>query len=99
MSAGNSIEVVCTQERCAWYLRNYKMCSMYVMAHNAALDIAEKQKQRRNYLLRSSWELVFDSHYYAQRRSALVEGRADRLVLCPVLISPQGVSRQSCPAQ
>ena len=44
MSAGKDIEIVCTQERCAWYLKNYKMCSMYIMAHNAALEIAEKQK-------------------------------------------------------
>ena len=46
MSAGNSIEIVCTQERCAWYLKNYKMCSMYVIAHNAALDIAGKQPKK-----------------------------------------------------
>jgi len=46
MSAGNSIEVVCTQERCAWYLKNYKMCSMYVMAHNAALEISAKQSKK-----------------------------------------------------
>lgn len=45
MSAGSSIEVVCTQERCAWYLKTYKMCSMYVVAHNAALEIQEKQKK------------------------------------------------------
>lgn len=46
MSAGNTIEVVCTQERCAWYLKNYKMCSMYVLAHNAALDIQGKQGKK-----------------------------------------------------
>lgn len=46
MSAGKDIEVVCTQERCAWYLKNYKMCSMYVMAHNAALDISQKQSNK-----------------------------------------------------
>lgn len=46
MSAGSSIEVICTQERCAWYLKNYKMCSMYVMAHNAALEIQAKQSKK-----------------------------------------------------
>lgn len=46
MSAGSSIEVVCTQERCAWYLKNYKMCSMYIMAHNAALEISAKQSKK-----------------------------------------------------
>lgn len=43
MSAGNSIEVICTQERCAWYLKSYKTCSMYILAHNAALEIQQKQ--------------------------------------------------------
>ena len=46
MSAGKDFEMVCTQERCAWYLKNYKMCSMYVMAHNAAIDIQSKQKKK-----------------------------------------------------
>lgn len=46
MSAGNSIEIVCTQERCAWYLKNYKMCSLYVLAHNAALEIQTKQSKK-----------------------------------------------------
>lgn len=43
MSAGNDIEIVCAQEKCAWYLKNYKTCSVYLMAHNAALEIKEKQ--------------------------------------------------------
>lgn len=46
MSAGSSVEVVCTQERCAWYLKAYKMCSMYILAHNAALEIAAKQSKK-----------------------------------------------------
>lgn len=46
MSAGNTVEVICAQERCAWYLKNYKMCSVYILAHNAALDIATKQPHK-----------------------------------------------------
>jgi len=46
MSAGNTIEIVCTQERCAWYLKNYKMCSMHVMAHKAALEIQGMQAKK-----------------------------------------------------
>lgn len=46
MSAGNSVEVICAQERCAWYLKNYKMCSVYILAHNAALDISSKQTNK-----------------------------------------------------
>ena len=45
MSAGNDIEIVCAQEKCAWYLKNYKTCSVYLLAHNAALDIKQKQSQ------------------------------------------------------
>jgi len=46
MSAGKDIESICTQERCAWYLKNYKLCSMHVIAHNAALEIQEKQSSK-----------------------------------------------------
>lgn len=46
MSAGNSVEVVCAQENCAWFLKNYKMCAVYIMAHNSALDIQEKQTKK-----------------------------------------------------
>ena len=43
MSAGTDIIQVCIQENCAWYLKSYKTCSVYVLAHNAALDIKKKQ--------------------------------------------------------
>lgn len=46
MSAGNTMEIVCSQEKCAWYLKNYKMCAMYIMAHNAALEIQSKQSRK-----------------------------------------------------
>jgi len=46
MSAGNSVEIICSQERCAWYLKNYKMCSVYILAHNAALEISAKQSKK-----------------------------------------------------
>lgn len=45
MSAGKDMEVICAQERCAWYLKNYKLCSVYMLAHNAALDVQSKQKK------------------------------------------------------
>lgn len=47
MSAGNDIEVVCTLDRCAWYLKAYKMCSVHVLAHNAALDIQTKRQPKK----------------------------------------------------
>ncbi len=46
MSAGNEISIVCEQENCAWYMKNYKQCSVYLLAHNAVLDIKEKQSKR-----------------------------------------------------
>lgn len=44
MSVGSQVEIVCMQENCAWYLKNYKICSVYIMAHNAMLDIQAKQR-------------------------------------------------------
>lgn len=43
MSAGNDISVICAQENCAWYMKNNKTCSVYLLAHNAVLDIKQKQ--------------------------------------------------------
>ena len=45
MSAGNSIEIVCAQENCAWYIKSYKTCSIYLLGHNSVLEIKEKQKK------------------------------------------------------
>ena len=46
MSAGSDFEKVCTQDSCAWYLKNYKICSVYMLAHNAALDVQMKQAKK-----------------------------------------------------
>jgi len=39
--------VLCQQEDCAWYLKNYKSCSIYVIAHDAALNIKAKQQPKK----------------------------------------------------
>ena len=44
LSAGSDIDKVCTLDRCAWYVPNIKKCSMYMLAHNALLDVTAKQK-------------------------------------------------------
>lgn len=44
MSAGKEVSKVCEQENCAWYIKNYKTCAAYILAHNAALEIQDKQK-------------------------------------------------------
>ena len=48
MSAGTNQDIICSQERCAWYLKNYKTCSVYILAHNAAMDIKSKQQQSKS---------------------------------------------------
>jgi hypothetical protein len=45
ISAGQDTVMVCQQEECAWYLKSYKTCAVYVIAHNAALDIKKKQTE------------------------------------------------------
>ncbi len=46
MSAGNQVNAVCAQESCAWYMKSYKTCGIYILAHNAALNIKEKQTNK-----------------------------------------------------
>lgn len=45
MSAGNDISLVCLQERCAWYMSNVNKCSVYMLGHNAMLNIKSKVKK------------------------------------------------------
>ena len=40
----NGIDMVCTQERCAWYMANVKKCSMYIMGYNSLLEAKTKKK-------------------------------------------------------
>lgn len=40
----NGIDMVCTQDRCAWYMANVKKCSMYIMGYNALMDANSKKK-------------------------------------------------------
>ncbi|MDD3594361.1 MAG: hypothetical protein PHX18_07020 [Candidatus Gastranaerophilales bacterium] len=46
MSAGGENIIVCQQEDCAWYMKNFKSCSIYILAHEAALNIKEKQTKQ-----------------------------------------------------
>jgi len=45
MSAGNDMAVICSQERCAWYMKGSKTCSVYILAHKAALDIKKQMTE------------------------------------------------------
>ncbi len=39
------IDMVCTQDKCAWYMANVKKCSMYIMGYNALIQANDKKKQ------------------------------------------------------
>ena len=43
LSAGGSIDRICLQENCAWYMQSTKTCVAYVIGHNSVLDIKAKQ--------------------------------------------------------
>ena len=43
MSIGQPSVVLCIQEECSWYFKNFKTCSVYLLGHNAAMDIKTKQ--------------------------------------------------------
>ncbi|MCR4880549.1 MAG: hypothetical protein K6A44_01165 [bacterium] len=47
MSGSDGNYVVCQQEDCAWYLKNLKTCAIYVLAHDAALNIRAKQPKTK----------------------------------------------------
>jgi len=46
MSAGSDIPVVCIQEDCAWYLKSYKACSIYLLGYDSAINIKNKQQKQ-----------------------------------------------------
>lgn len=46
MTIGQPSAILCVQDNCAFYVKNFKMCSIYMMGHNAALDIKMKQTQQ-----------------------------------------------------
>ncbi len=48
ISSGKDINAVCAQENCAWYVQNLKTCAVYVMAHNALLDVKAKQGAKQD---------------------------------------------------
>ena len=45
MSAGQEIPLNCIDEACAWYYKSYKACSIFILAHNGALEIKQKQNE------------------------------------------------------
>ena len=43
LSSGGEVEMVCLQEKCAWYIQSLKKCGAYVIMHKALLEVKEKQ--------------------------------------------------------
>ena len=48
LSIGTGIDMVCTQERCSWYIPSVKKCSMYIMAYNALLSANSRQAAQKH---------------------------------------------------
>ena len=46
MSAGCDMDKVCMQDSCAWYLKKFKICSVYMIAHNAAMTVQARQAKK-----------------------------------------------------
>ena len=46
-SIGTGIDMVCTGERCAWFMPGVKKCAMYVMAYSAILDANQRQQENK----------------------------------------------------
>lgn len=47
MSAGSDKDMVCTQDRCGWYMANVKKCAVYILGYNALLDANNKQLPKK----------------------------------------------------
>ncbi|MDY6358989.1 MAG: hypothetical protein SPL70_02325 [Cyanobacteriota bacterium] len=43
-SIGTGIDMVCSGDKCAWYVPNVKKCSVYLLAYDALLDATAKQR-------------------------------------------------------
>lgn len=47
MTKGDEKPTICMQEYCAWYIQSLKTCGVYVLAHNALLDVKAKQAKQQ----------------------------------------------------
>jgi len=46
MSTAESV-AICAQEQCNWYIKNYKVCAVFMLGHEAALNVKQKQLQKQ----------------------------------------------------
>ena len=47
LSAGTDVDKICMQDSCAWYLKKFKICSVYMLAHEAAMNVQAKQAKKQ----------------------------------------------------
>ena len=47
ISINTGIDMVCIQDKCAWFVPNVKKCSVYLLAYNALLEANQKQKANK----------------------------------------------------
>lgn len=47
VSIGAGIDMMCSQQKCAWYISSVNKCSMYLMGFNALLDANLKQQEAK----------------------------------------------------
>lgn len=47
ISINSGIDMVCSKEKCAWYVPSVKKCSVYLLAYNALLEANQKQKSMK----------------------------------------------------
>ena len=45
MSVGSDVDMVCTGEKCAWYMPGVKKCAVFVLAYNAVLEANQRQQE------------------------------------------------------
>ena len=47
-SVGTGIDMMCSKEKCSWYIASVEKCAVYLMGFNALLDANQKQKTANN---------------------------------------------------
>ena len=47
VSIGSGIDMVCSLQKCAWYVPSVQKCAMYLIAYNALLDANQKQRAKQ----------------------------------------------------
>lgn len=47
ISIGSGIDMVCSQNKCAWYVPSVQKCSIYLIAYNNLLEANQKQRAKQ----------------------------------------------------